>query len=448
MASEEQRTCRNRQCRKNGSIKVPISLLEKRGDRWHCKENYCHKKEITKTANASPKTDIEGEVKVEQSSDNELYIEARSPKIKSLDDLIAATNPDLETYMVKDFKVGFHHQSAKLRQSDGCDKLVVTPLPTVRAWFIRRIAVATAFPTIRPVRCATPPRIEARPSATKPAQTIALIPDTQHGFMRQGDELVSFHDPSALAIAHQIVEETQPDRIVLLGDHLDLPDWSDKFLRSPDCQFLTQNAIDSLHRYLQRLRTAAPTAQIDWLEGNHEARMQKAVVANVTAAYNLKPANAPESHPVLSVPHLLGLDELGITYHSGYPYANVWLNDNIQCEHGIACSTNPGSSSNKNLKALNHSLIQGHIHNVELLWKTVEGRDGPNYKIAASPGTLARVETGFVPGAGRRSWQQGLLLIHLHDKHFYTEMVDIRQGTCLFRGRFLSVSEELANQFV
>ena len=47
----------------------------------------------------------------------------------------------------------------------------------------------------------------------------------------------------------------------------------------------------------------------------------------------------------MSVPTLLGLDELEITYEDEYPDGVVWLNDNLSCEHGLLARKGGGKAT-------------------------------------------------------------------------------------------------------
>ncbi|WP_218571937.1 hypothetical protein, partial [Pseudomonas sp. SZ57] len=81
-------------------------------------------------------------------------------------------------------------------------------------------------------------------------------------------------------------------------------------------------------------RANAPEAEVTLIEGNHDRRLQKSILRNAKAAFGLKRANDPESWPVLSVPNLLRLDDLGVEYVEGYPAGEKWINDNLVCIHG------------------------------------------------------------------------------------------------------------------
>ena len=94
------------------------------------------------------------------------------------------------------------------------------------------------------------------------------------------------------------------------------------------------------------------------------------------------------------------------------------------------------------------SVIYGHIHRIEMAYKTREDYDGPKTVMAASPGCLARID-GAIPSTkggvdldGRplvrhEDWQQGFGVVTYEDTgehRFSYESVLIYGGWCAFRG--------------
>jgi hypothetical protein len=133
------------------------------------------------------------------------------------------------------------------------------------------------FAPIMPVRLTVESsgRYYARFGATPEVRTCLVIPDSQNGFYRKKDgTLDPMHDPRCWDLVHQLNASIQPHTIVLLGDMLDLAEWSDKYTSSPDMAFTTQETINDLALTLGRLRHDNPCAHIVYIEGNHEKRFQ------------------------------------------------------------------------------------------------------------------------------------------------------------------------------
>lgn len=277
------------------------------------------------------------------------------------------------------------------------------------------------------------------------ASVVAVLPDMQIGYYRHPDgSLEPTHDPTAIDVALTLVNTLRPSRIVLLGDNLDLPEFS-RYRTTPAFQQTTQAAVDYATTMLARLRAAAPDAQIDWLAGNHEERLQHWLTDNARAAFGLRQGALTNGWPVLSVPHLCRLDEHGVTYHPGYPASDLWLTDNLKVVHGDRVQSR-GSTAHKYLAEQKVSVIYGHVHRIEQAHRTREDIDGPAEIMAASPGCLARVD-GAVPSTrqgldldGRpltrvEDWQQGLGVVTIHDGSWQYEVARISNGTAWWRGK-------------
>ena len=256
-------------------------------------------------------------------------------------------------------------------------------------------------------------------------RTAVVLPDPQIGYRALGDlpdvELDPFHDEAAMAIAVDVIRAARADVVVNLGDFLDFPEWG-TYEQLPEFQATTQPAIDRAHRFLAEQRAAAgPDAELVLLEGNHDRRLPKAIARNALAALRLRQAEEPDGWPVLSVPHVLRLDDLGVTYVDGYPAAAYWLNDHVATVHGHKVNSG-GSTAWRVIEDELVSVLFGHVHRVELVVKAARARDGRRTRLAASPGCLCRTD-GAVPGAksstdlyGRpvstvENWQQGVAVV-------------------------------------
>ncbi len=301
-----------------------------------------------------------------------------------------------------------------------------------------------------------PPR---KATSEKPQDwlTAVILPDMQIGYYRQADgNLEATHDPVAIDLAIALIKQVKPSLIVMHGDNLDLPEMG-KYRLSPAFQRTTQAAIDYATTMSAQLRAASPEAKIYWLAGNHEERLVNYLIDNASAAFGLKRGNAPESWPVLSVPFLCRFDEHNIEYVPGYPAGQVWVNQKLRCIHGSKAKSN-GSTAHQYLQHEKTSVLYGHVHRREWAEQTREDWDGPKTILAASAGCLARVD-GAVPSTkggidldGRpltvtENWQQGLAVVTYQegDSPFHLELVPIRDGQMMYRGKQYGSMANLPN---
>lgn len=299
---------------------------------------------------------------------------------------------------------------------------------------------------------------QAAPTVVKPAKprsekrsgrVTVILPDPQIGYRRLSTgELVPTHDLSAIDVALQIVADVRPDTIINLGDTLDLPEWSSKFLVLPEFVLTTQPTIDYAHQFLAIQRATAPEAKIVLLAGNHDDRIGKAIAKNAMAALRLKRANLPDSWPVLSIPYLLRLDELAVEYVGAYPAGRYQITRGSESQTPLFAVHGERLDVAKVAKSERQSFVQGHIHRMALHSETYEVRGRPETVVAFSPGCLCRID-GAVPSTksgvddvtGRpyerwENWQQGMAIVtETDDGAWSTELVQIHHGNAVYRGK-------------
>lgn len=279
-------------------------------------------------------------------------------------------------------------------------------------------------------------------------KTALVLPDPQIGFLRDYDgALHPTHDPRALDLALQLAEHLRPDETIWLGDFLDLAPFGG-FRTGPQHVFTTQPSINYGHRQLS-LHQALALHQL-LHEGNHELRIVRAATDNLAAALGLKRAQVEGSdeYPVLSVPALLRLDELGVEWVDGYPDGTHWINDNLVTIHGVKVNGSK-QAVDQVLDGERVSVIQGHVHSIQHAMRTRNAKTKPKFNGAWSPGTLGRIDgrvpdgrlgkskTGL-PARSWRNWQQGVIVVRYEDTgehRFHVEQVPIFEGWAYFDGR-------------
>ncbi len=115
-------------------------------------------------------------------------------------------------------------------------------------------------------------------------------------------------DPFYMDVLIDTLQRVQPDVIVLNGDIFDLQEFS-KYHTDPR-DFDVVGRIQFVHEHiLKRIRTVCPHSQVDFIEGNHEARLLKHL-ADATPALRCV---LSDLHG-MTVSSLLGLDKFQINY--------------------------------------------------------------------------------------------------------------------------------------
>lgn len=310
------------------------------------------------------------------------------------------------------------------------------------------------WPVVQP---ATPAKISygKRPQPiTDDYHRTVLFPDPQIGYWRDlgTGELLPMHDEEAISVALDIARAVQPDRIVHLGDFLDLAEFTGKFPVYPEFALTTQSALNRGHAFLAECRAilgpkADDVDDLFLIAGNHDDRLGKSILTNAKAALRLKRADAPDSWPVMSVPNLLALDVIGCSYVGGYPAGSIKLADGNESQTSLNAVHERGLDVAKVAKAQRQSYVQGHAHRVAMHVETYE-LDGKAVDVEAwSLGSLCRRD-GFVPSVkgspddmGRpvsriESWQQSVgVLTVAPDGGWNLEAVRIRDGRAFYGGK-------------
>lgn len=282
-------------------------------------------------------------------------------------------------------------------------KFEYAPDPVDEALFISQAA-----PTIiRPSRRVKPARED---------ELTLVFGDAQIGY--RGEE--AFHSERSMMLAQTAIRELMPDRVIYLGDMLDLPNMS-RFEQRADWQGSTQKSLDRYHTFLSETRANAPNAEIVTMEGNHEVRMERMLRKDAADLMHIRRANAEKELGVLTLQFLLRMDELEVNHISGYPNGVYWLNDNMKAIHGTNVAKG-GSNAAKYLRDEMTSTLFGHTHRVEMANRTIPTRTGSKTIVAASPGALASNE-GHIPGhryttdnrnntvLRAEDWQAGMLMV-------------------------------------
>lgn len=309
-----------------------------------------------------------------------------------------------------------------------------------------------AWPVVQqaaPIVISTPWTHKGAPALVSKWKTAVMLPDPQIGFRAIDGELDPFHDDGAMDVALQVVAAHEHDggvdKLVNLGDFLDLATMS-RFLQEAAFASTMQPSVDRGYRFLCEQRAAAPNAELVLIEGNHDKRLQNFITVNALSAFGLKQANAPASWPVMSLPHVLRLDEMDVLYIDAWPAGEYWINENLRAIHGNKVRSS-GSTANAVIKDNpSISTIMGHIHRIETHYKTVGTRNGPVRTAAISPGCLCRVD-GAVPSAngsvgidGRpavhwEDWQQGVAVVKYTDDRFFVTTHQILDGVTVVKGQ-------------
>ena len=376
------------------------------------------------------------EIHDEESGKRFEFVRNRPVTLEDARELVRSTgdDPDLYNYSIRAISYG------KADDHRISNKISVWPKTGADErgpeWPVIQAAAAVDIHFIQP---------EERP-AREGLKLSLKCADPQIGFRAVAGGYEEFHDWRAMQVFVEVCRREQPDSIIILGDYLDLPSQG-KYVQEAGFARTTQKAIDEGHVFLALLRAACPEAEIVLVEGNHDKRMQNFIEQNALAAFGLRRANLPAEWPVMSLPNLLRLDELRVSYMDAYPAAAHWDNDRTRNIHGTRANSKGSTMAQYSNDAPHINTWAGHTHRTEIIYKTVIGPRGEAIEsYAANPGCLCKTD-GTVPsvhgalhtdGTSARvveDWQQGFgALLYGDDGLSWPQVYRIRDGRSVYGG--------------
>jgi hypothetical protein len=320
------------------------------------------------------------------------------------------------------------------------------------------------YERVKPVKINTPKSPEINPvDKQRPDdwKTALVLMDRQVGHKRdQGSWTYEpIHDREAIDLAVKLSGLVEPEVIVDVGDLLDFAGIS-PFVETPELNQALQPALCEVAYDNSRLISCADPDEFHILEGNHDKRLKKKLIDDAEEMYQVKDIESQKDNgpPAMSIPKLLSFDDMGITWHDGYPDNEFFLNDGISIQHGDTAKSDSGDTVKYKLKyeTTDYSKIFGHIHRFEQAYKTIWKGNERKEVVSASGGCLCSVDGGVPGNKDKQNWQQGVIVVHYDPDGWdhIVEPIKIRkQGdkkVCRYAGKKLisdpPSSEELTEQ--
>lgn len=250
-------------------------------------------------------------------------------------------------------------------------------------------------------------------------QNVLIIPDVQ----------LPYHDPTALRKIIKVAEDHQPDRIVQIGDLIDLPMVS-RWTKGGAGEYaltLQEHITRTKDEFFSPLRKVAPQATVEWLSGNHDERITDYISKY---GYPLKALSA------LSMENLFELNKFDISYVKG-PHR---IASNVYALHGHECG---GYTSTLNLwdqkfqkrYGSQFSYVFGHTHQPGIISRAsgwggdVTPRFTMNVGSIMDPTQVTYVKDGSV------NWTMSFAWIEDDGKRTWPELVLMTDRLFRFRGQ-------------
>ncbi len=254
-----------------------------------------------------------------------------------------------------------------------------------------------------------------------------------------GDHHAPHHDPELHRAVCEWLRAHQPDEWIVLGDILDL-DAVSRHRHNPEWSRSAQECVDAGYSILRAYVQASPNSGRRMIRGNHEDRLRNAALDNLKAVHGLTQGRVdgePSRVPVLSIRHLLRLDELDVDLGSEdgeYAFDQVQITPELAARHGWIARKGSGASALATIDHLRYSVVIGHTHRQSIVHHTAHSIDGrPRVLLGAEAGTLAKIAGGLGYSCSP-DWQQGFATATVYpDGKFKLDLATWVDGTLLWR---------------
>ncbi|MGB1373615.1 MAG: metallophosphoesterase [Aequoribacter sp.] len=207
--------------------------------------------------------------------------------------------------------------------------------------------------------------------------------------------------------------DNKPDEILILGDFGEYESMS-QHGSAADTPTLRQDLEDN-RQALEVLRRHAPNARFTYAEGNHETRPKRAGSAVL-----------PRVASILDVPHMLGLNDLGIGW---VKEGRMIRRGKLRFVHGYWASDNAAKT---HLTKYGFSIACGHVHRPQVFTMP----DGENNIRAAYVLPCMRTLDAAWLNGKPSGWTNGFSVHEYDDEGDFTlQMILAKDGKFIWNGR-------------
>lgn len=220
-----------------------------------------------------------------------------------------------------------------------------------------------------------------------------------------GDHHAPHHDKGLHDAFLSYLADERPDQGIILGD---LADYSD-ISRHRSTKGFAQSVNtcnDAVVGILMDYREASPETRWTVLRGNHDDRLEYALLDYKPELYGVRPGIMESGDEVssLSLRRLWHLDDLSINLvDEEWNRAKFAITDSFTARHGYMVSEGTGKQM---LTKHSNSQAQGHSHRMRFTYRTKH--DPIDTKVAIECGTMAEIRDGL-GYADEPDWQQGFV---------------------------------------
>lgn len=280
-----------------------------------------------------------------------------------------------------------------------------------------------------------------------------LFSDVHLGYHKdvQTAALTPMHNRGMMSVILQVARDLQPNVIGILGDLFDMSRWTRRFPAKQEYYMTTQPAFFEGHWWLHQFRAGCPDTRIIFIPGNHEERLIRYQRKYAQEAEGLKAVG--DQYAAISVPHLLGLEALGIEWidsnglddeeetgwsgeeyddHAAYVDITPWA----RLMHGHIARKAGGATVRELLDRASKTIVAGHTHRSEM--QVVRFRDEDLPIMGLILGCCCHLDGRVPGGVPDTGWENVFAVADfpaLEPGLPSVELVPYRYGRALCRGR-------------
>ncbi len=238
-----------------------------------------------------------------------------------------------------------------------------------------------------------------------------------------GDQHIPDHDVKSNAAVFKYLADFKPDRLILGGDLMDmtcLGAMARSQLRKVE-GLRVQKEFDAGNKYLDDLQRVLPAkTQVDYIQGNHEERVERWL----------------EEHPwlegVLDIPNALKLEKRKIKWTASWSKTKAIQVGKALFIHGLYHGRNHAETM---VKGFGANVFYGHLHDTNSFNNITLGDN--TTKVGQSLGCLCNYKAYYLKGRPT-NWQQAFGVFFFRDDGFFQHYV-VR----IFNHQFVSPNGEL-----
>ena len=242
---------------------------------------------------------------------------------------------------------------------------------------------------------------------------------------------IPFENPTLVKLVLDAFDDATKDsqihrRILINGDLLDFYNInSHEKSKHPDVFFTLEDELIAGREFLEKLRERFKDAEIVFIFGNHEDRLDRFIVNNAKAFYN-----------ILTLEKMLTLEALDIEFYY-YNYCYQLENTNLYIQHSPPSYSVNGARVSL-LKKLDGNFIYGCTHRKDFACTT--GHSGEVYTVyfngwLGDDTSTPAHERVFKYAKGHQTWQHAASVVTVLDgKEFFVDQLEIKNNKLLLDG--------------